>query len=103
MHYFYDTLYSKEEVWRTWRAQPPTKDGAWEIIRTKNNKSLTEDNISAELIKYGDKKLWEEIHALFEVIRASEKMPENWRTAIIRPYIRREIKCNVAFVKESLY
>jgi gentisate 1,2-dioxygenase len=69
----------------------------------ENNKSPGEDIVSAELIKYGEKKLWEEIHALFEVIRASEKMPENWRTAIIRPYIRREIKCNVALIEESLY
>jgi len=49
------------------QTEPPTKDGAWEIIRTKNNKSPREDNISAERIKYGDKKLWEEIHALLEV------------------------------------
>jgi hypothetical protein len=33
-----------------------------------HNKSLGEGNISAELIKCGDKKLWEEIHALIEVI-----------------------------------
>jgi hypothetical protein len=29
---------------------------------TEDNNSPGEDNISAELIKHGDKKLWEEIH-----------------------------------------
>jgi len=49
------------------QTEPPTIDGGWEIIRTKNNKSPREDNISTELIKYGDKKLQEEIHVLLEV------------------------------------
>jgi hypothetical protein len=35
-----------------------------------------------ELIKYEDKKLWEEIHALIELIWTSERMPEKWCTAI---------------------
>jgi len=51
------------------QTEPPTINGVWEILRTKNNKSPREDNISAELIKYGDKKLQEEIHVLLEVIR----------------------------------
>jgi len=37
---------------------PQKKDEIWEIIRTlENNKSPTEDNVSAEMIKYWDKKL----------------------------------------------
>ena len=62
------------ECWKTWytkseeQSENPT-DEVWEIIRTlKNNKSPGEGNISAELIKYGDKKLWEEIRALIEVV-----------------------------------
>lgn len=46
------------------QTDPPTNDEVWEIIRAKNNKSPREDNISAELTKYVDKKLWEENHAL---------------------------------------
>jgi len=39
------------------KIEPPTKDDVREIIRTlKNNKSSGEDNMSAELIKYGGKK-----------------------------------------------
>jgi hypothetical protein len=37
--------------------EPPTKDEAWEIIRTlKYTKSPGEDSISAEIFKCGDKK-----------------------------------------------
>jgi len=47
---------------------PPKKDEIWEIIRTlQNNKSPAEGNISAEMIKYGDKKLWEVIREMIEV------------------------------------
>jgi len=39
------------------KLNPPTKDKVWGKIRTSmNNKSSGKDN-SAELIKYGDKKL----------------------------------------------
>ena len=47
--------------------------------------SLGKDNISAEFIKCGEKKMWEEIHAMIEVIWAPEKMPQNWRTTVICP------------------
>jgi hypothetical protein len=74
----------------------------WEIKRTlKNNKSPGEDNISAQLIKYGDKKLWEEIHTLIEIIWASEKMPETWRTAIICPIHKKGDNCNVTIMQKS--
>jgi len=42
-----------------------------------------ERNISAELIKYGDKILWKETAALMEIIGTSERMPEKWHTTII--------------------
>jgi len=44
----------------------------------KNNKSPGEENTSAEPTRYRYQKLWKEIHALKEVIWASEKMPKNW-------------------------
>ena len=46
--------------------------------------------------------LWE-IYALIKVTWASEKMPQNWQTAIILPYIRREIKWKAAVIEESPY
>jgi sorting nexin-29 len=74
-----------------------TKDKVWEIIKTfKNIKSPGEDNICAELLNYEDKKSWEEIHALIEIIWTSERMPEKWCTAIICPIHKKEhkLQCN---------
>lgn len=78
--YFYETFNSKDNVkireeviyqGPEEQTESPTKDEAWQIIRTlENNNSQGEDSISAELVKYGDEKLWEETHALIEVIRA---------------------------------
>lgn len=72
--YFYETLNIKngveirEEVIYQGpeeQIEPITKDEVWEVIRTlKNSKSPGEENISAEIIKYDNKKLWEVIHAL---------------------------------------
>jgi hypothetical protein len=68
--YFYAALNSKDNVDEEGleeQIEAQTEDEVWQIIRTfKNNKSSGEDSISAELIKYGDKKLWEEIHTLIE-------------------------------------
>jgi hypothetical protein len=61
----------------------------------KNNESSEPDNISVELIKHRNKKLWDEIHALMEVIWASERMPENWQTAVIGPIHKKDkLECS---------
>jgi hypothetical protein len=100
--YFYETVNIKDNVevreaviYQGFEEQiePPTKDEVWEITRTlKNNQLPGEDYISAEIIKYGDKKLWKEIHTLIEVIWASEKMPENWQTATMHHIHKKGIK-----------
>jgi hypothetical protein len=60
------------------QSEHPTEDEVWEIISTlKNSKLPGEGSISAERIKYGDKKLREEIHTLIEVIRTLNKMLKN--------------------------
>lgn len=67
--YFYAALNSEDNVGEEViyqgpkeQIEPPAKDEVWEIIRRfKNNKLLGENSISAEFIKYGDKKLWEEM------------------------------------------
>jgi hypothetical protein len=49
--------------------EPITKYEVWEVIRTlKTSKPPGLDNVSAEIINYDFKKLWEVIHALVEVI-----------------------------------
>jgi len=86
---------------------PPENDQTyfkWETKRTlKNNKSLGEDDISAQLIKYGDKKLREEIHALIEVTWATEKNQRPGELQLYAPYTRKEINCNVAIIQKSPY
>jgi uncharacterized membrane protein YheB (UPF0754 family) len=76
--HFYETLNSKadtekreEVIYQGPEVQTefPTKNEVWEIIRTlKYNKSPEEDNISAELTKYGDKQLWKDIHVVIGII-----------------------------------
>ena len=89
--YFYETLNVKDDVeireeviyqGPEEQIEPITKDEVWEVIRTlQNSKSPGEDNISAGIIKYEFKKLWEVIQALVEIILALQKMLENWQTA----------------------
>ena len=64
--YFYETLNIKDDVeireeviyqGSEEQIESITKDEVWEVIRTlKNSKSPGEDNISAEIINYEDKK-----------------------------------------------
>jgi hypothetical protein len=54
------------------------KNDARDIIMTlNNNKSLWKDDISAELVKYGDKKIGEGTHALTEIIWILKKCHNN--------------------------
>jgi hypothetical protein len=76
--YFYETLNIHDDIGirevviyqgLEEHIEPQTQDEVWEIIRTlKSSKSPGANSISAELIKNVDNKLWEEIHALIEVI-----------------------------------
>jgi hypothetical protein len=78
----------KEVIYHAYDEQiePATEDALSEIIIIfKNNKLRGEEYISAELTKQGDKKLWEKIQAVIEVVYTKEKTSENWRTAIICP------------------
>jgi hypothetical protein len=88
--YFYAALNSKDNVDEEViyqgpkeQIEAPAKDEVWEIIRRfKNNKSLGENSISAEFIKYGDKKLWEEMYTLIKKYGHQKRCQ---RTAIICP------------------
>jgi hypothetical protein len=78
--YFYETLNIKDDVeireeviyqGPEEQIEPITEDEVWEVIRTlKTGKPPGLDNVSAEIIMYDFKKLWEVIHALVEVILA---------------------------------
>jgi len=103
--YFYATLNTKdnadeEVIYQGPKEQfePPAKDEVWEIRTFKNNKLSGENSISAEFIKYGDKKLWEEIHTLIKKYR-HKKCQRTGKLHLYAPYVIREIKCSVAFVE----
>ena len=76
--YFYETVNIKDDVeireeviyqGLEEQIEPITKDEVWEVIRTlKTSKSPGLDDVSAEIITYDFKILWEVIHALVEVI-----------------------------------
>jgi hypothetical protein len=69
-----EVMYQRPEV----QTELPIKNEVWEIIRMlKNNTSAEENNISAELNKYEDKKLWAKIHALIGLIWTSERSHRN--------------------------
>ena len=73
----------------------------WEVIRTfKNNKPSGENSISAEFIKYGDKKLWEEMHTLIKKYGHQKKMPEIRQTAIICPICNKGDKMQCSSCRE---
>ncbi|KMQ85322.1 line-1 retrotransposon-like protein [Lasius niger] len=52
--------------------------------KLKNNKAPQED-ISAELIKYGGAEMWKMMHSIINSIREKEQMPKNWNVGIICP------------------
>lgn len=52
------------------------------IKKLKNNKAPEED-ISAELIKYGGAEMWKMMHSIINSIREKEQMPKNWNVGII--------------------
>jgi hypothetical protein len=55
------------------------------IQRNKNNRAPGEDNIAAELIKYGRKELLNAMYKLIRTLWATERMPESWKLGIICP------------------
>ncbi|CAH2207866.1 jg27125, partial [Pararge aegeria aegeria] len=65
--------------------RPTLEDVERAIQRLRNNKSPGSDNIQGELIKYGGPRLHKEIHTLIDQIWSKERLPDEWKTAIISP------------------
>ena len=59
--------------------EPPTREEIIKAINTlKNNKAAGIDEVSAELIKYGGRKLHDKVVIIVLEIWNEEIMPENW-------------------------
>jgi hypothetical protein len=59
------------------------------IQRTQNNQAPGEDNIAAELVKYGGKELLDAMCKWIRTIWETEKMPESWKLGIICPIYKK--------------
>lgn len=55
----------------------------------KNNKSLGEDGLQAELLKNGGKELNKWVWCLIKSIWNTEKLPEEWKNAILCPVYKK--------------
>lgn len=56
-----------------------------EIKRLRNGKAPGEDQIEAELLKYGGQQMLRQIHSLIEQIWRKNKIPEEWNIGLITP------------------
>ncbi|KAL4082425.1 hypothetical protein QTP88_021321 [Uroleucon formosanum] len=75
-------------------AQPlveePNHEEVKDIIATlKNNKAPGEDNINSELLKIGTQQLVTKIHGLLKQIWNTNRIPEDWKTAVICPIYKK--------------
>ncbi|KAJ8890068.1 hypothetical protein PR048_009575 [Dryococelus australis] len=63
---------------------PPTVEEIEKAIKTlKNNKASGEYSIAAELIKWSQPKIIDKLQIIFEEIWKTEKIPEEWKVALI--------------------
>ena len=74
---------------RTWQ------EAEYHIRRTRNNKAPGEDNVAAELIKYGGKEQLDAMYKLIRTIWETEEMPESWKLGIFCPIHKKETNWNV--------
>jgi len=55
----------------------------------KNNKAPGEDNINSELLKIGTQQLVTKIHGLLKEIWNTNRISEDWKTAVICPIYKK--------------
>jgi len=76
---------------------PPSRiEIAEQIKRLKNHKTPGEDGIQAEILKKLDEEAISNIHNLVDLVWKEEKIPEDWRTALVCPIYKKNdpLECN---------
>ena len=73
------------------------------IGKLKNKKSPGIDQISAELMKAGDRTICSAIHKLIISIWNKEKLPEEWKEPIIVPIYKKGVKQFVITIEAYHY
>jgi len=58
------------------------------IVKLERHKSPGTDQIPAEMIKAGSKRICSEIHKFINSISNKEELPEEWRESIIVPFYK---------------
>lgn len=69
--------------------EPSRQEITRRIHKLKNNKAPGEDNVTAELVKYGGEVMIDAIHKLICTIWETEKMPEGWSMGILCPIYKK--------------
>uniref|UniRef100_A0A8D8WWM8 Craniofacial development protein 2 n=1 Tax=Cacopsylla melanoneura TaxID=428564 RepID=A0A8D8WWM8_9HEMI len=67
------------------------------IMKMKNNRAPGDDNITAELLKYGGDAVETMMLEIISTIWEKEKMPENWTTGVLCPILKKggdKTNCN---------
>jgi hypothetical protein len=68
----------------------PTLQETLGIIKNfKNNRAPGEGSVTSELIKYGNRELWNRIYQLITTIWDIEQMPQEWAQPIYARYINK--------------
>jgi hypothetical protein len=68
------------------------------IVKPERHKSPGTDQIPAELIKAGSKRIRSEVHKFINYISKKEELPEEWRESIIVPFYKKDVKQIVAII-----
>lgn len=70
--------------------EPPNRlDIEIAIQNLKNNKSPGEDNLQAELFKYGGEEIQNKLYELISKIWEEERMPDEWKRGMICPLFKK--------------
>jgi hypothetical protein len=68
------------------------------IVKPERHKSPGIDQIPAELIKAGSKRIRSKVHKFINFISNKEELPEEWKELIFVPFYKKGVKQNVAVI-----
>lgn len=82
---------------------PTEQETSDELVSLRNNKSVAQDNISAELIQNGGEGLISRLSNLLKEVWHRKKFLRNGRLISLYPYTRKVTRQNVPIIEELLY